>query len=111
MTGLVVVVAAAVLWFWVREDGSDPWAPPVEELQPPEDRLYDVLIVRPIRLLARAVVIGDRDVVETYVDTATGSARGLGRVLRLAQSGNVQTYLMVVVVGAAAIAVAAGVLS
>ena len=38
-------------------------------------------------------------------------SRGLGRLLRLGQTGNVQTYLMVVVVGATALAVAAGVLA
>jgi NADH-quinone oxidoreductase subunit L len=57
------------------------------------------------------VVINDRDVVDAYAESAAGSARGLGWVLRLAQNGNVQAYLMVVVVGAAAVAVAAGVLS
>jgi len=50
-------------------------------------------------------------VVEAYADGAGASARGLGRLLRLAQTGNVQTYLMVVVVGAAALAVAAGTVS
>jgi NADH-quinone oxidoreductase subunit L len=111
MTGLVVVVAAVVVWVWVRNDGADPWPQPVEELQPPEDRLYDMVLVKPIRALARAVRLNDRDVVEAYVDVAGGSARGLGWVLRLAQNGNVQAYLMVVVVGAAAVAVVAGALS
>jgi len=111
MTGLVGVVAAVVLWAWVRYDGADPWAPPVEELQPPEDRLYDIVLVRPIRALARAVQVNDRDVVEAYANAAGASARALGGLLRLAQNGNVQAYLMVVVVGAAAVAVAAGVLS
>jgi NADH-quinone oxidoreductase subunit L len=111
MTALVVVVAALVLWAWKRYDGSDPWAPPAEELRPPVDLVYDAVLVKPIRLLARLVVINDRDVVDTYANGAGATARGLGRVIRLAQNGNVQAYLMVVVVGAAAIAVAAGVLS
>ena len=50
----------------------------------------------------------DRDVIDGYADGAGASARGLGGLLRLAQSGNVQTYLMVVVVGAAAVAIVAG---
>jgi NADH-quinone oxidoreductase subunit L len=51
---------------------------------------------------------GDRDVVDAYAEGAGASARGLGWVLRLAQNGNVQAYLLVVVVGAAVVAVAAG---
>jgi NADH-quinone oxidoreductase subunit L len=50
-------------------------------------------------------------VVESYPLGVGAAVRGLGRLLRLAQSGNVQTYLMVVVVGAAALAVAAGVMA
>ncbi|HSV38080.1 MAG TPA: NADH-quinone oxidoreductase subunit L [Nocardioidaceae bacterium] len=111
MTALVAAVAGLVVFLWVRYDGADPWPPPVEELQPPEDHIYDLVLVRPIGALARAVVINDRDVVDAYADGAGASARGLGWVLRLAQNGSVQAYLMVVVVGAAAIAVAAGVLS
>jgi NADH-quinone oxidoreductase subunit L len=111
MTALVGAVALVVVWAWRRYDGADPWAPPVEELQPPVDRLYDWVLVKPIRLLARGVLINDRDVIDSYADGAGAAARGLGRALKLAQNGNVQAYLMVVVVGAAAIAVAAGVLS
>jgi NADH-quinone oxidoreductase subunit L len=111
MTGLVGVVALVVLWAWRRYDGSDPWAPAVEELTPPEDRVYDAVLVKPVLALSRAVELNDRDVVEAYADAAGGSARGLGWVLRIAQNGSVQAYLMVVVVGAAAIAVVAGALS
>ncbi len=111
MSGLLAVVAGLVLWAWHRYDGSDPWGAPLQELQPPVDRLYDLVVVRPVRLLARGVRVNERDVVDFYATAAGDSARGLGWVLRLAQNGNVQAYLMVVVVGAAAIAVAAGVLS
>ncbi|HET7690520.1 MAG TPA: NADH-quinone oxidoreductase subunit L [Nocardioidaceae bacterium] len=111
MTALVAVVAALVLYVWWSNDGADPWAPPVEELQPPEDLVYDVVLVRPLHALARAVVIHDREVVDSYANGAGASARGLGWLLRLAQNGSVQQYLMVVVIGAAAIAVAAGVLT
>ncbi|HEX6248690.1 MAG TPA: proton-translocating NADH-quinone oxidoreductase subunit L, partial [Nocardioidaceae bacterium] len=59
--------------------------------------------------LARGVRAGDRDVIDGYADGAGATTRGLGWALRRAQTGNIQTYLMVVLVGACAIAVAAGV--
>ncbi len=64
--------------------------------------------MRPVRWLAQLVRAGDRDVIDGYADGAGASARGIGGLLRLAQTGNVQTYLVVVVVGAAAVAVLAG---
>ena len=57
--------------------------------------------------LARA---GDRDVIDAYADGGRGRV-GPRPVLRLAQNGNVQGYLMVVVVGACALAVVAGVVA
>jgi NADH:ubiquinone oxidoreductase subunit 5 (subunit L)/multisubunit Na+/H+ antiporter MnhA subunit len=111
MTAVVLVSAGVWLWLWRRNDGSDPWAPPVQEVVPPIDRAYDLLVVRPVDVAAGAVVLHDRDVVDTYADGAGATARGLGWALRLAQNGNVQAYLMVLVVGVAALAVAAGVLS
>jgi NADH-quinone oxidoreductase subunit L len=50
-------------------------------------------------------------VIDAYANAASASTRGLGWVLRTAQNGNVQGYLMVVVVGAAALALAAGVMA
>lgn len=110
MTVLVVAVVALVVWQRQRNEGRDPWYPYVIT-QPPVDRVYDHAIVRPVWWLARLVRSGDRDVIDAYANGAGASARGLGRVLRLAQNGNVQGYLLVVVVGAAVLAVAAGVLA
>ena len=106
MTALVLVTALVVLALW-RSRGRRLW-PRVVVPHPPVDRLYDAALVRPVRWLARLVVATDRDVVDGYASGAAGSARGIGSLLRLAQTGNVQTYLMVVVVGAAAVAVVAG---
>ncbi len=50
----------------------------------------------------------DRDVVDGWASGAGGGVRLLGVVLRGAQTGNVQTYVTVVVLGAVAVAVAAG---
>jgi NADH-quinone oxidoreductase subunit L len=110
MTLLVVATGAVVVTLWVRARGGELWRPHVLP-HPPIDRVYDVAVVRPVRWLSRVVRAGDRDVVDAYAEGAGASARGLGWVLRLAQNGNVQGYLMVVVVGAAAVAVAAGALA
>ena len=106
LTLVVVVVGALVLRQWGRR-GRDLWQP-VDLPRLPVDRLYDRVLVRPVRGLASAVRISDRDVIETYVEGAGVTTRGLGRLLRRAQTGAVQGYLMVVVVGAAAIALVAG---
>ena len=110
MTVLMVAVGALVVWMWQRNEGRDPWHPYVIP-HPPVDRVYDYGIVRPVTWLANLVRAGDRDVIDAYANGAGASARGLGWVLRRAQNGNVQGYLMVVVVGAAALAVAAGVMA
>ncbi|HET7533579.1 MAG TPA: NADH-quinone oxidoreductase subunit L [Nocardioidaceae bacterium] len=110
MTLLVVATAVVVAWQWRRSGGRDPWHPFVLP-HPPVDRVYSVGLVRPVRWLARGAVAGDRDVIDAYADGAGAATRGVGWLLRRAQTGNVQTYLMVVVVGACAIAVAAGVVS
>ncbi|MBA2465462.1 MAG: NADH-quinone oxidoreductase subunit L [Nocardioidaceae bacterium] len=106
MTGLIALTAAVVLALWWRR-GRQMWSHLVLP-HPPVDMIWDRALVRPMAWLSRVVRAGERDVVDAYAEGAGASARGLGRVLRLAQTGNVQTYLMVVVVGAAALAVAAG---
>ena len=110
MTALVAVTAAAVLWRWSGARGRDLWQSHALP-HPPVDRVYDAVLVRPVRRLALVVRAGDRDVIDAYVDGAGAGTRGLGWLLRRAQNGNVQAYLMVVVVGATAIAVAAGALA
>jgi len=110
MTVLVLLTGALVLWTWRRHEGRELWRPVVLP-RPPIDRLYDAAVVRPVRRLALVVRAGDRDVIDAYADGAGSGARGIGWLLRKAQNGDVQGYLMVVVVGAAAIAVAAGVLA
>ena len=78
---------------------------------PPIDWVWDRFLVRPVRRLALVVRAGDRDVIDAYAGGAAATARGAGGLLRRTQTGSVQGYLMVVVVGAAAIAVAAGLLA
>jgi len=107
VTVLVVLVGIVVAVAWARRREGDLWRP--RRVPHPEvDVAYDVAVVRPVGRLAVFTRFYDREVIGGWVDAAAGSARGLGRVLRLAQNGNVQAYLMVVVVGAVAVAVAAG---
>jgi NADH-quinone oxidoreductase subunit L len=108
MTLLVGATAGLVYWQWRRSGGRDPWHP-FALPHPAVDRIYQVAVVAPVQVLARLVRAGDRDVIDGYADGTGAAARGAGWLLRRAQAGNVQTYLMVVVVGACALAVAAGV--
>lgn len=100
------VVPAYSLW----KRGADP-RPVVLECELGFDVVYQTVIVRPVRMLARAVVALDNDVVDGYV-------RGFGKAGLLAsagfrrlQTGNVQTYLTGAVVGVVALAVLAGLIA
>ena len=107
---LVVIVTATVVLVLYKRRGREMWSAVVVP-HPPIDWVWDRFLVRPVRRLALVVRAGDRDVIDAYADGAAASARGAGGLLRRTQTGSVQGYLMVVVVGAAAIAVAAGVLA
>ncbi|MFH0242891.1 NADH-quinone oxidoreductase subunit L [Streptomyces sp. HK10] len=71
------------------------------------DALYAAVAVRPVLAAARLVRFLDREVVETYVRGAGGTARLLGAAVRRAQTGNVQTYLGLLLAGSLVLAVAA----
>ena len=108
VTGTLGVLLAIGLVYagWRRSGRQDPallLPTPVRTVLAREagfDEAYDRAFVEPTNRLARGVVASDRDVVEPYVSGSGGTARGLGLVLRLAQNGNVQVYLSIVVVGA-----------
>ncbi|MFE7633570.1 NADH-quinone oxidoreductase subunit L [Kitasatospora sp. NPDC057518] len=69
------------------------------------DRLYHALFVRPVGAAAKLVRFLDREVVETYVRGSGAGANLLGRVVRLAQTGNAQTYLSALLAGVVLLAV------
>ncbi|WP_380278576.1 NADH-quinone oxidoreductase subunit L [Kitasatospora purpeofusca] len=69
------------------------------------DRLYGALFVRPVEAAAGLVRFLDREVVETYVRGAGAGAGLLGRAVRLAQTGNAQTYLSALLAGVVLLAV------
>jgi NADH-quinone oxidoreductase subunit L len=69
------------------------------------DALYTALFVRPVLGAANLVRFLDREVVETYVSAIAGAPRLLGAMVRRAQTGNVQTYLSVLLAGSVVLAV------
>ncbi len=69
------------------------------------DRLYHALFVRPVAAAARLVRFLDREVVEGYVQGSGIGANLLGRAVRLAQTGNAQTYLSALLAGVVLLAV------
>ncbi|MGC4926748.1 NADH-quinone oxidoreductase subunit L [Streptomyces sp. DT117] len=71
------------------------------------DALYTALFVRPVQQAARLVRFLDRTVVDTYVDGSGAATRLLGTAVRHAQTGNVQTYLSVLLAGSLVLAIAA----
>lgn len=69
------------------------------------DALYAALFVRPVLAASGLVRFLDREVVETYVRGAGGVPRLLGALVRRAQTGNVQTYISVLLAGSVILAV------
>ena len=69
------------------------------------DEIYDLVIVRPFRALARGTFeIIDRFVIDTVVVNGSALVVGLfGRIARWVQNGQVQRYMLGLLVGAAAV--------
>ncbi|MFF2777916.1 NADH-quinone oxidoreductase subunit L [Streptomyces sp. NPDC058052] len=95
------------------EDPADPGRALLGPLYGPAtdgfhlDALYRKVFVRPVLGAASLVRFLDREVVDTYVSGAAGTAKGLGRLVRRAQTGNVQTYLGALLAGSVVLAIAA----
>ncbi|MFJ3992738.1 NADH-quinone oxidoreductase subunit L [Streptomyces sp. NPDC090032] len=70
------------------------------------DAVYAVLFVRPVLAASSLVRFLDREVVETYVRGAAAVPDWLGRAVRRAQTGNVQTYLSALLAGTVVLAIA-----
>jgi NADH-quinone oxidoreductase subunit L len=117
LTAALAVALALIGAFWLyalwrEEPAQDPaLALPLLARQAFEtgfrlDDVYDRLFVRPVRVLARDVVHVDDNVVDGAVRGSGRTARRLGGVLRLTESGNVQGYLTGALTGFVLIAVA-----
>nr|WP_197367280.1 FAD-dependent oxidoreductase [Streptomyces clavuligerus] len=75
------------------------------------DAVYHALFVRPVQAGADLARFLDREVVDTYVRGAGTGTQWLGRLVRRAQTGNVQTYLSWLLAGSTVLVAAAVVLS
>ncbi|MFE3073149.1 NADH-quinone oxidoreductase subunit L [Streptomyces sp. NPDC059247] len=95
------------------EDPADPGRALLGPLHGPAadgfhlDAVHRTLFVRPVLAAASLVRFLDREVVDTYVSGAAGSAKVLGRLVRRAQTGNVQTYLSALLAGSVVLAIVA----
>ncbi|KQX59217.1 MULTISPECIES: NADH-quinone oxidoreductase subunit L [unclassified Streptomyces] len=95
------------------EDPADPGRALLGPLHGPAadgfhlDAVYRAAFVRPVLAAASLVRFLDREVVDTYVRAAGNSAKGLGRLVRRAQTGNVQTYLSALLAGSVVLVIAA----
>lgn len=118
-TSIVAVVllaagAGAVYALWRRDPAADP-ARALGPLRGPAergfdvDRLYDAVVVRPVRVLARATRFVDDTVVDGYVRGAAQGTWLAGGGLRRSQNGNVQVYLAGLLTGFVILAVAVAV--
>jgi len=69
------------------------------------DEVYDVIIVRPFRVIARGLFeVVDRFIIDTVAVNGSAFVVGLfGRVSRWVQNGNIQRYMVGLVIGAAAV--------
>ncbi|GMK38218.1 NADH-quinone oxidoreductase subunit L [Paenibacillus sp. CCS19] len=70
------------------------------------DDLYEVVIVRPYRLLSHGIRLFDRYVVDGVVRLTAAAASGLGRTTASLQNGQVQTYGLAAIIGLIIIVVA-----
>ncbi|MCX5392511.1 NADH-quinone oxidoreductase subunit L [Streptomyces sp. NPDC006482] len=95
------------------EDPADPGRALLGPLHGPAadgfhlDAVYRTAFVRPVLAAASLVRFLDREVVDTYVRGAGESVKGLGWLVRRAQTGNVQTYLSALLAGSVVLAIAA----
>ena len=74
------------------------------------DELYDAIIVKPLVSGSRAVLWRGMDaaVIDGAVNGVGTRARGMGAVMRLAQSGYIRSYAAWVVFGAVLLLLAVG---
>ena len=103
MLGLIL----GSLFYWRRPELSTQMAarfPGLQRLLENKywvDEAYDMLIVRPIRVLSDGVLwrFLDARVIDGVVNALGGLTKAFSYVFRFAQSGYVQTYVLVVVLG------------
>jgi NADH-quinone oxidoreductase subunit L len=115
---LILITVVGGTWLLGRTDDSGHTLDPARRLGPVRpvlarefgvDAAYDRVVVAPTLRASAVTLAADRDIVDAYVRGATTGAIGASRLLRWAQTHNVQTYVTVAVFGIALAAVLAGV--
>ena len=118
--GLVAGAGIFVAWlFYMKGDGRVPkklassmsWLYDLIRGKFYIDELYDAIIIRPFRALARFChrVVDARLIDGSIIHGAARFFAGLGRALRVVHNGQVQQYAVLVVIGIAVLAILAGV--
>jgi NADH-quinone oxidoreductase subunit L len=108
---VILAVVAAGTWLLGRIGDPAERLGPIRPLLAREfvvDAAYDRFLVAPTLAASELTLAADRDVVDAYARGASSGAIGASRLLRWAQSHNVQTYVTVAVLGIALAAVLAG---
>jgi NADH-quinone oxidoreductase subunit L len=96
---LLVLLGAGIVWLlWRPAPDADPAAAlgrarPAFETGFGVDAVYDRLLIRPLRVLAGAVVLADNEIVSAAVQGSGGATVRASFGLRRLQNGNPQTYL------------------
>jgi NADH-quinone oxidoreductase subunit L len=68
------------------------------------DEIYDAIVVRPVRALSRGFyTIVDRGLIDGIVDGAGRAAQGVGLLFGRTQTGQLNTYAFVIVIGVLAV--------
>jgi NADH-quinone oxidoreductase subunit L len=115
---VILVAVVGLTWLLGRTDARGHTIDPASRLGPVRpllarefgvDAAYDRLVVQPTMGASGLTLAADRDVVDAYVRGASTGTLGASRLLRWAQTHNVQTYVTVAVVGVALAAAVAGV--
>jgi NADH-quinone oxidoreductase subunit L len=109
---MTLAVVVGLTWLLGRTRDPATRLGPIRPLLAREfgvDAAYDRLIVAPTLAASGLILATDRDVVDAYARGASTGAVDASRLLRWAQSHNVQTYVTVAVLGIAMAAVVAGV--
>jgi NADH-quinone oxidoreductase subunit L len=88
---------------WTERDGAFAEVYEASKAKLWIDELYDVILVRPFKVVARGLFeIADRFVIDTVAVNGSAFVIGIfGRISRWFQNGNVQRYLVGVVIGGA----------
>jgi NADH-quinone oxidoreductase subunit L len=103
-------IALAYLCYVARPGLADAFTNSMGGLYKVFDQFYDAVIVRPLIGLSRVVLWKgvDAGFIDGIVNGVGTRSRGVGRILRLLQSGNIRSYAAWVVLGSVLLLLAIG---